>query len=365
MAHGAVDAEIDRLLAEGAGRAGALQLADHDALWQALCRAVRGGKRARPALLLDAHAALAGTRTTAAVQVGAALEILHTAFVVQDDVIDGDLLRRGAPSVRGSIAEAARRAGADALGARRLGEAGGILTGDLGLMTALRAIRRCDAPPQVVDALLDRVERCVHVTVAGEFADVRLPLQAPGEMRGRDDELAVAELKTADYSFRLPLHAAALLADAPTATIDALEEIGGLLGIGFQLHDDLLGMFGDERRTGKSALGDLREGKRTALIAHAATTPAWSELRPMLGRTDLGPAQARRARDLLVETGSRAWVEDLALWHLDRGLERAAEHGLPAPLLEVLRAATDRILRTTDLLLPGEPSLHAVDGMPA
>lgn len=182
------------------------------------------------------------------------------------------------------------------------------------------------------------------------------PTEQPGALR---EALAVAEFKTAVYSFQFPLHAGALLADADSETLGVLDEIGGLLGIGFQLVDDLLGMFGDERLTGKSALGDLREGKRTALIAHATTTAQWPQLRPLLGEPDLDAADARRARALLTDSGSRAWTEELARWHLTSAVSSASQHGLPSPLVHALSTVTDEILRTADLLLPPESTATA------
>lgn len=362
--HHAVDQEIQRLLTAGSSRPGPLPLQDHGELWAALSRAVEGGKRFRPALLVTTHEALGGRRGAAAVQVGAALELLHTAFVVQDDVIDGDLVRRGMPSLPGAVAARARDRGADPHGAQRIGQAAGILAGDLGLVAALRAVARCEAPAPVVDRLLDLFESTLHGSAAGELADVRLQLgraDSPAVLR---EALAVAELKTALYSFQLPLRAGALLADASPEVLEVLDEIGGLLGIGFQLFDDLLGMFGDEGRTGKSALGDLREGKRTALIAHAATTEAWDELSSLLGDADLGPAQARRARELLSDCGSRTWVEDLARWHVARAGEVAARSCLPLAMVASLDLATEEILRTADLTLPRPTGPSASEGLP-
>lgn len=350
--HRAVEQEIQRQLSLGATRPGTLPLPDHHDLWSAFSRATGGGKRFRPHLLLATHEALGGTRQPAAVQAAAALELMHTAFVVQDDVIDGDQVRRGAPSLPGGIAAQARRQGAGAIDSQRLGDAAGILAGDLGLVAALRAIVRCDAPAHVVDRLLDLFESTLHATAAGELADVRLqlgPADGPVVLR---EALAVAELKTALYSFQLPLRAGAILADASAEVLSALDEIGSLLGIGFQLFDDLLGMFGDERRTGKSALGDLREGKRTALIAHASTTDAWPALQPLLGREDLGEDEARHARSLLTTGGSRAWVEDLARWHVSSAAEAAARHDLPPGLVASLDLATAEILRAAELTLP-------------
>lgn len=347
-----VNHEIRRLLRRGRGLPGAVPTSGHQLLWDALADAAEGGRRFRPALLLTAHEALGGSRHEAAVQVAAAVEILHTAFVIQDDVIDGDQMRRGAPSLPAAAAAGARREGATEQAARRVGDAAGILAGDLGLVTALRAVAACTAPAPVVSALLDLVESSLHASAAGEIDDVRLPLRPAERPESMQEALTVAELKTAVYSFQLPLHAAGLLADAPPERLEALDAIGALLGIGFQLVDDLLGVFGDEDRTGKSTLGDLREGKRTALVAHAATTSQWPRLRPLLGRADLTAGEADSARVLLTEGGSRAWVEELARWHLTGAVDLAARHDLPPALRSALVHTTAEILAGLDQLRP-------------
>ncbi|MGP9539993.1 polyprenyl synthetase family protein [Brachybacterium sp. AOP43-C2-M15] len=351
-----LDGALDQLLSGGSAVPGALAVEDHRELWDALRRATEGGKRLRPALLLSAHRALGGRRDEAAIAVGAAIELLHTAFVVQDDVIDGDQMRRGAPSLPGDFAMRARRRGAAPEPARRYGDTAGILAGDLGLLTAVRAVAGCRAPEPVVERLLDLIESTVHGSVAGELADVRLQL-AHEEIAGSMHEvLAVAELKTALYSFRLPLHAAALLADAEEEVLTALDEIGVLLGVGFQLFDDLLGVLGDEERTGKSVLGDLREGKRTALLAHAASTEVWPRLRLLVGRADLDPVGAADARALLRQSGSLDWTEELARWHLRAAVDAAERHGLPPALVAEIRSAADEVVRAAEHGLLGELS---------
>jgi geranylgeranyl diphosphate synthase type II len=347
-----VDREIRRLLRRGRSLSGTVPSTGHELLWSALADASEGGRRFRPALLLTAHEALGGTRHEAALQVAAAVEILHTAFVVQDDVIDGDQVRRGAPSLPAAVAARAGREGAPEQAARHLGEVAGILAGDLGLVTAMRAVAGCSAPAPVVSSLLDLVESSMHASATGELDDVRLPLHPADRPESMQEALSVAELKTAVYSFQLPLHAAGLLADASPARLEALDAIGAMLGIGFQLVDDLLGVFGDENLTGKSTLGDLREGKRTALVAHAARTAQWPRLRPLLGRAELTEDGAHSARELLTASGSRAWVEDLARWHLAGAVDVAARHDLPPALRSALTDLTAEILAGLDMLLP-------------
>lgn len=343
------DRALAAILDAGARRAVGLG-PGYEELWAALAEACEGGKRFRPALVLAAHETLGGQLHDAAVHVGGALELLHTGFVIHDDVIDGDLVRRGRPNVSGTFADRARRAGLEDPDVRRYADAAGVLAGDLALVSAVRAVAGCGAPAQVTERLLDLVDLTVQTTAAGELDDVRLGLDlvAPSSL---GDVLTVSERKTAVYSFVLPLQAGALLAQADDGVIDALGEIGRLLGIGFQLVDDVLGVFGDEAVTGKSSLTDLRSGTCTPLIAHARSTPIWSELAPLVGDPRLDAAGADRARALLTTCGSRAFVEDLALGYVETATAIAARHELPAPLLHVL----DRLGR--QVLGRGSPTL--------
>ncbi|WMY78539.1 polyprenyl synthetase family protein [Citricoccus sp. I39-566] len=343
-----VEGELGRLLDSGFERSGRLG-EDHRGLWAALSSASRGGKRFRPDLVVSTHQALGGTSASAVARVGAALEVLHTAFVVHDDVIDGDDVRRGRLNVSGTFAAGARSQGADRATARHYGEAAGILAGDLALVSAVRMVARCGAPDRVVDHLLELLEDTVHATATGELADVRLGLQVDGGEATVAEALRVAELKTAVYSFQLPLQAGAMLAGAPEAVTTALARIGRLIGIGFQLLDDLLGVFGDETRTGKSALTDLREGKHTALLAHARSTPDWAALRPFVGDPDLGHDGAGRARTLLERCGARATVQELADRHLDEALADAARSPIPGALAGVL---TDLVVQIRGAAAP-------------
>jgi geranylgeranyl diphosphate synthase type II len=299
------DAALHRFLASRRGGVDA-----HDAeLWAALERAAAGGKRFRPLLLLSVHEALGGTDVAAAAEVAAAMELLHTAFVVHDDVIDGDRTRRGRPNVSGTFADRARRAGGTPARAEHYGDVAGLLAGDLALAGAVRTVALSGASPGTVRRLLDLLERALRISAAGELADVRLSLTGGADL---GEILTMEEHKTAVYSFELPLQAGAVLAGADEAVIARLGELGRLLGVAFQLRDDLDGVFGEEAVTGKPALSDLREGKCTPLIAHARTTPWWPELAPYVGDPAIDVAAAARVRELLTAAGSRRFIEDLA-----------------------------------------------------
>lgn len=313
--------------------------AETTALWAAMGDATRGGRRMRPALARAAYAAFGGTHTAAVEHVGDAIELLHAAFVMHDDVIDNDQVRRGRPNVAGTFTSRGLAAGAGASAAQGYGRAAGILAGDLALVAATRLVATTPAPPATVARLLTLLDDAVTESAAGELRDVRFALGVDDPSLA--DVLAVGELKTAAYSFCLPLCAGGILAGVDDATVASLDRLGRLLGIAFQLHDDLLGVFGDERATGKSTLSDLREGKLTVLVAHARTTAVWPRLARHVGDPDLTVAAARQARRLLESSGSRRFVEDLVHRHLDAAHAEAHRAGLPDDALAGVASLID------------------------
>lgn len=329
MTPSTTDEALQRMLDEGRARAAATD-PEHARLWDALAAATEGGKRFRPALVTTAHDALGGTCSAAAVQVGAAVELLHTAFVIHDDVIDGDDLRRGRLNVSGTFRSYALASGAAPQDARDLGRTAGILAGDLALAAAVRAVATCGASTDVMHRLLDLFDAALHTTAAGELNDVRLSLSLGTASLA--DSLAMVEQKTSAYSFALPLQAGALLAGADERTVGRLGEAGRMLGIAFQLVDDLIGVFGDPTRTGKSATSDLRTGKQTPLLTHARSTPEWDRIRRHVGR-DLTDDELTEVRGLLTSSGSRRFVEELAEAHLCTARAVVEQLGISGDLL--------------------------------
>lgn len=326
-----VDGLLDEVLGDAERRAAA-HGPGYVLVWREIGRSVRGGKRFRSGLVLGAHAALGAPRPEAAVAVAAAFELLHTAFLVHDDLIDGDTVRRGEPN----LAETARRdalaAGRDAAAAERWSLAAAVLAGDLALAQAHRLVGSVDAPVAVRRALVDLLDETLHVSAGGELEDTAagLGLIVPS----LDRAVRIAESKTAMYSFRAPLRAGALLAGADPDLVAELDSQGRLLGRAFQLVDDLLGVFAPESEIGKSNLSDLREGKRTPLMLHASSTPAWDEVADRLGRGDLDDFSAARVRRALARCSAPVLVQHAVERDLDRVRERSA--ALPPALAEVV-----------------------------
>ena len=253
----AVDTAIDDALARLADRA-TTHGESMSALTAAVSSATAGGKRLRPQLVVASFLAVGGDleRAPGLSSVAAAFELLHSAFVIHDDVIDHDVTRRGVPNVAGRFRIRAKAQGADARGAALLGDAAAILAGDLLLHEATRMVALADVPDTQRARLLDLLDDAVFVSAAGELADVENSVTP--DLAEQADILAATYNKTAVYSFTAPLCAGAILAGAPSPWIADLERIGGSLGLAFQLVDDLIGAFGTAEQAGKDAGSDLR-----------------------------------------------------------------------------------------------------------
>ncbi|WP_324650818.1 polyprenyl synthetase family protein [Georgenia sp. H159] len=313
-------------------------------LWDELGRAASGGKRFRGRLVVALHDALGGRRPEAAAQVGAAFELLHVGFLVHDDLIDHDTMRRGEPNLAARMGAAARAAGASHAASQELAEAAAVLAGDLALALAHRLVATVEAPEPVRARLQELLWDTVFVSVAGEMGDVAAALGL--QDLSLDDALRIAESKTALYSFQAPLRAGAILADAPVELRGRIEGIGLALGKAFQLVDDLLGVFAPESVTGKSSLSDLREGKATTLVLHARTLPVWARIGDHVGRADLDEATAGGLRRELARSEAPARVSRQARDELETASRLLEEAGALAPAAPVIASVSTMVSRS-------------------
>ena len=332
--HEAVQNRLDAFFDERIGRAAAYG-DDYRLLWEAAREASSGGKRFRPALVVGVYRDLGGRDNESALRIATAFELLHTAFLIHDDVIDRDIVRRGVPNLVGTFAADASASGATDLAARTWGEASAILAGDLLIHSAQGFIARLAVADDIRASLLDLFDTGVFVTAAGELSDVAFSMRV--RVPSLADVMEMTEQKTANYSFEAPLKAGAMLAGADADALNTLGEFGRLVGIAFQLCDDLLGVFGDESVTGKSVINDLRNGKETPLIAHARSTAHWPRIEDVLGRPGLSDADGLALRAVLEECGARSFVHTLISDHVARAVELVENSTLPPTLTAHLR----------------------------
>ncbi len=301
----------------------------------------RGGKRLRPAFVYWGHRATGADHSAAVLHCAGAVELLHAFALVHDDVMDRSDRRRGRPAVHAALA-----AGhvTDGLVGDPwwFGVGGAILAGDIAFVWSDRMFD--DAPLPV--ASLDRARRIfteLRVEVmAGQFLDLRLAATPDAT---ESDALRVALLKSGRYTVTRPLQLGAALGDGDPALDRALVGYGDAIGLAFQLRDDVLGLYGDPGTTGKGAVEDLREGKRTLLILRALTQGTAAErqaLLSVLGKRELDEGDAERARDVVRSSGALASVEEL----LDVQQVQARAHlaGVGEPARRALEELADLAL---------------------
>ncbi|WEK14667.1 MAG: polyprenyl synthetase family protein [Candidatus Microbacterium phytovorans] len=337
-----VDGAIDRALTRLAARA-----RPHGESAQALTAAVHAaaadGKRLRPALVVAAFTAYGGDTDAvpALWDVAAAFEILHTALLVHDDLIDRDDERRGIPNVSGRFRARAQSFGADAHGTAVVADAAAVLAGDLLLFEATRLVATAALTDVERDELFAVLDEALLVSAVGELADAEHAARA--DLPDAEALLTAAHDKTAVYSFRAPLRAGAILAGA--ASHPALADAAAALGLAFQLVDDLIGTFGSRSQAGRDPGADLREAKRTPLIALARQSESWSRVSDALAEAHTGPIAVRRAQREIEASGARAGVEELVRANLRRARAHAASPELPPPAVMLLAGIADAIER--------------------
>jgi geranylgeranyl diphosphate synthase, type I len=290
------------------------------------------GKRLRAAFCYWGWRACGGEDCPPIFAAAAALELLHASALVHDDVIDASATRRGQPAVHkrfaASHAAADWRGAADAFGA-----GAAILIGDLLLAWTDEMLRASGLPARAVSEGMTVLDAMRTEVLAGQFLD--LAGQAAGSWR-LDDALRVIAYKSAKYTVERPLHLGVALACAARASgrpgqladraalTAAFTGFGIPLGTAFQLRDDILGIFGDPARTGKPVSDDLREGKRTVLLAIArqrADAEQALMLDQSVGDPQLTDARAAEIKAVIAATGAYARCEAMIAAKVGEALE--------------------------------------------
>jgi len=297
----------------------------------------RSGKGLRPALCIATARALGG-RAEDALPAAAGLEMLHNAFLVHDDIEDGSDFRRSVATMH-----------------RRVGVPIAVNAGDSMNALAMRLFRQTAEriEPTATLRLLDEVDHLVVETLEGQAIELGW-VRDNDQSVTPDDYFRLVLKKTAWYSFIHPLRIGALIADGDDRKLDRFNRFGYLLGLAFQITDDVLNLNGAVSRYGKEIDGDLWEGKRTLLLTHALRHARDRDRQWMIGllarpRERRLPREVMRLHDIIAGGGSIEWARQAASAFAEaaaREFDTSAFAGTPAsPDLEWLRACVDFLVR--------------------
>lgn len=274
--------------------------------------AARPGKRLRPFLVWCGYRAAGGTDLGQAVPVAAAAEILHVFALAHDDVMDRSDTRRGLPSAhrQAELWHAEQGLKGDA---GQFGISAAILLGDLALAISDGFIDLTRLDPQAARQLRDIWNLARQEVILGQFLDVVASYRP--EPAPEDQIWTILSLKSGKYTLERPLHLGAASAGGNCQLLEALSAYAIPLGRAFQLTDDILGVFGDERAVGKPVDSDIREGKSTLLVRKAYDAASSQQRERLLegwGNTEASPEQIEGARLVILDTGAREWTQSQA-----------------------------------------------------
>lgn len=287
------------------------------------------GKMIRGSLILLVHDMYGGDHQEETAKAAAAVEIIHTALLAHDDVIDRDSMRRGLPALHEQYTGIADGSGLE--DPDHTGTSLAICAGDIGFFLGFHLLSRLEVTAEERERLTRLfADEFLQVGVA-EAEDI--VMGAATEEPTEDQILELYRTKTGRYTFSLPLVAGAILGGAPEEDIETLERAGERLGTVYQLKDDELDLFGDQDRTGKDRGSDLAENKKT--------------LHRLLA-LDAMPAEEReRTRDLLQAGPDSSQIADLIERFEDLGVRETVQDRME----DLHKQAADDI---NDLDLPRE-----------
>jgi len=284
------------------------------------------GKRLRPLFAYAGFAAAGGGLEKSVTRAMAALELLQACALIHDDLMDGSDTRRGKPSIHRHFESVHVQEQLDGF-APQYGLSAAVLLGDLALVWSDQMLNTAGLTTEQYARVMPFYNEMRVELMAGQFLDIHEQTQKDTSV---DRSMKIARYKSGKYTIERPLHLGAAMTSGSKEITHALSAYGLPLGEAFQLRDDLLGVFGDPSVTGKPAGDDLREGKRTVLIAmtNERQSDAQREMaRKFFGKPDIDAAGVGILQEIIESTGARA--------ELEATIDRLTEESLTAAQSQV------------------------------
>jgi geranylgeranyl diphosphate synthase, type I len=262
----------------------------------------RKGKRIRPVLFCIGYLGYSARQAPGLYASALSIELLHDFMLVHDDIIDKSPTRRNKPSMHAMFERHLRRF-------RKVkfsGEDLAIVAGDVMYALALHTFLSIEEDGMRKEEALRQLIKAALYTGSGEFIELMAGTRDISKIT-LDDIFKIYDYKTAHYTFACPMTMGATLAGAPHGDIKKLFDLGIYLGRAFQIKDDILGIYGDERKIGKSTLTDLQEAKKTILIwntYHLTRGRTRRAVQALLGKKTVSLRDLTEIRRIMRECGA-------------------------------------------------------------
>lgn len=258
-----------------------------------------GGKRLRSYLVSLGYQVASGRQIEQILPISLAFELIHAGFLIEDDYIDKSGIRRGKATIHKKYEKEY---------GEHYGVSQAMMLADVASFEAYDLISSSSFMDKIKILCLKKFSETLLETVYGESLDILYAYQKTNV----DKIKQMTDLKTARYTFVGPLTLGAMFAGAGSKRLRPLSEYGLLAGTAFQIQDDILGVFGDEKVLGKSVLSDMREGKNTILIYKTREMASIKQRRmiaQLWGKRDGNMRDVGKIREIIESSTARQWCQ--------------------------------------------------------
>lgn len=267
---------------------------------------LRGGKRMRPIFMIYGYQAITGKVTDEIIRISIFLELIQSSLLVHDDIMDDDKLRRGGITIH------EKYAGYFSKRDELFGSSIAIIIGDLAMNFAYEIITNSTLSDKKKAQMVSMVSKYVSLVDYGQAIDVKL---SRTRTYSEKDIENIHYYKTMIYTTMMPLMVGATIAGASKKQLESIRKYAENAGIAFQIQDDIMGVFGDEKKLGKPIGSDISENKKTLLILKAlekATFVDKKMINNILGKENIRQSEIKKMRKIIINTGSLQYSQDKA-----------------------------------------------------
>lgn len=269
-----------------------------------------GGKYIRGTLVLLGYQLSKGKKNNEIKKIAAAFEIMHTSLLIHDDIIDKTSVRRGKSTIHTQ------------LGNNHYGQSLAMCLGDVGFFLAQKVIADTAFNEDKKNKVLSYFSQTILETILGEMLDVQL--SDTKQAKYEHDVVTIQKLKTAYYTIVGPLTLGAMLGNVHAKQLQAIKQFGEYTGMAFQIQDDILGIFGDESKLGKSTTSDIEENKNTLLITYAlkhVNTQQRRILQAYYGKEKITQKQHDAIKKVFEDTGALTYSQQKAEEYIEKSIQ--------------------------------------------
>lgn len=315
---GKIDKEIEKYFDKVIKESKEKDLLTAEALKYVKKMTLASGKRLRPALMYFGYLGVGGKERKKIMKAAVSIELIHMFLLIHDDIIDRDVKRHGVDSLNFYFAKYARK-NFRKKDAEHFGDSVAIIIGDMLEAYGNKIILESSFSERLIMKTLTKLQDIIVSTVMGQAKDIHM------EHKGSASEkeiIKMYEYKTAKYSIEGPLHLGMLLAGASGKDLKPINRYAIPIGIAFQIQDDILGVFGSEKKLGKSVRSDIEEGKRTILLAKAfekADRKEKKELQRIMNKEKIDEKDVQSFQRIMIGTGALEYANNLAKAYIESG----------------------------------------------